>query len=232
MFHKTEGILIRKTKLASGGLIVKFYTRHFGIKSYFGRVSKKEKNTYLPLTIATITAYENSKKSINSIKEYQVETPLRNIYQDIYKSNILIFINEVLNYVIQEEEANEKKFTFLKEQILHLEEHEFDVNFHLIFLMRLTYLIGIEPNLDSTGVYYDFVEGELTNEVPTHPNFFDENETKLFNTLYQHSFDNSSNLTLSNAHRKKALLLIITYYRYHTDMRELKSLPVLEAIFN
>ncbi len=232
MFHKTKGILLRKTKLSNGGYMLKYFTENFGIKTYFGRISKKEKNAYLPLSIANITAYDQPKKTIHTIKDYELFSPLRSVYQDIYKSNVLIFINEVLNYIIQEEEANKEKYQFLEYMIIQLEKEPFNSNFHLLFLMKLTSFIGIEPNLDSDRHYFDMEEGDLTNTIPIHSNFFDSDETVLFKTIYQNSIENKSSFKLTNTQRKRTLQLLVTYYRYHTDMRELKSLPVLEMVFN
>lgn len=231
MFQKTRGILLKKTKLANGSLVLKFYTEEFGVKSFLGRSTKKEKNTFLPLSISSFSAYANPKNQLNAIKDYSLEYPLRVIYQDVYKSNILIFLNEILNYVIQEEEKNEAKFNFILESVLSLESQSLSMDFHLVFLMQFTSYLGIEPDLENTGRYFDFSDGLVTHSVPTHVHFFDENETILFRHLYQVAFEEGTQNQFTNQSRKRALQLIITYYRYHTDMRELKSLSVLETIF-
>ena len=71
MFDKTKAIILKKTVLPGNGLIVKMYTQEFGVRSYFGRISKKAKNLYLPLSVVNITVYNNPKKNIQNIKEYQ-----------------------------------------------------------------------------------------------------------------------------------------------------------------
>ncbi len=231
MFQKTRGILLKKTKLANGGLVLKFYTEEFGVKSFIGRSSKKVKNTFLPLSIASFSAYANPKNELNNIKDYETEYPLRDIYQDIYKSNILIFLNEILNHVIQEEEKNLQKFNFLIKTILELETQPLSMDFHLIFLMQFTSYLGLEPDTESKGTYFDFAEGEIKGSIPTHIHFFDESETVLFKHLYDLAFEEGISTQFTNQLRKRALQLIVTYYRYHTDMRELKSLTVLETVF-
>lgn len=232
MYHKSRGILLRKTKLSGGGYILKILTLEFGIRSYFGRTSKQIKNKYLPLSIAELTGYQQAKKTIYSLKEYETSPPLRDVYQNIYKSNVLIFINEILNNVIQEEESNPEKYYFLENKIKELENNSFDSNFHLIFLIQLSSFLGFEPDTSGEGTYYDFAEGEFTSKTPTHSHFFDEKESVLFKSIYEAGFESNSELTLSNQTRKRGLQIMITYYRYHTEMRELKSLPVLEMIFN
>ncbi len=232
MYHKSKGILLRKTKLSGGGFILKILTLEFGIRSYFGRTSKQMKNKYLPLSIVDLTGYQQAKKTIYSLKEYNLSPPLRSVYQDIYKSNVLLFINEVLNHVIQEEESNPEKYLFIESKIKELENKPFNPNFHLIFLIQLTSFLGFEPDTNGNGTYYDFAEGEFTFAIPAHSNFFDEKESLLFKSIYDAGFESNVELKISNPTRKRGLQLLITYYRYHTDMRELKSLPVLEMIFN
>ena len=232
MYHKSKGILLRKTKLSGGGFILKILTLEFGMRSYFGRTSKQMKNKYLPLSLVDLTGFQQAKKTIYSLKEYELSPPLRDVYQNIYKSNVLIFINEVLNNVIQEEESNPEKYYFLASKIVELENEQFDSNFHLIFLIQLTSFLGFEPDINGDGKYYDFAEGEFTFAAPTHSNFFNEEESVLFKSICKAGFEPNYELKVSNNMRKRALQILINYYRYHTEMRELKSLPVLEMIFN
>ena len=232
MFDKTKAIILKKTVLSGNGVIVKMYTQEFGVKSYFGRVSKKAKNLYLPLSVVNITAYNNPKKTIQNIKDYELDVPFRSIYQDIYKSNILLFINEILNQVIQEEEQNLTKFHFIENSLLRLEKEELSMDFHLIFLMQLTQFLGFEPSMDSDKLYFDMEEGELTNIIPVHANFLDKIETQSFKYLYELAFGMNPEGNFNNKTRKRTLQILVTYYKYHTDMRDLKSLQVLETVFN
>ncbi|MEN8928033.1 MAG: DNA repair protein RecO [Flavobacteriales bacterium] len=232
MFDKTKAIILKKTALQGNGVIVKMYTQEFGVKSYFGRVSKKARNLYLPLSIINITAYNNPKKNIQNIKDYELVVPFRSIYQDIFKSNILLFINEILNQVIQEEQQNLAKFQFLENSLMKLENEELSMDFHLIFLIQLTQFLGFEPSMDSDDLYFDLEEGELTNILPVHSNFLDKIETLDFKSLYNTAFGLQSLTGFDNKTRKRMLQVVVSYYKYHTDMRDLKSLQVLETVFN
>lgn len=232
MFDKTKAIVLKKTVLSGNGLIIKMYTQEFGVKSYFGRVSKKTKNLYLPLSVINITAYNNPKKTIQNIKDYELDVPFRSIYQDIFKSNILLFINEILDQVIQEEEQNLAKFQFIENSLLRLENEQLSMNFHLVFLMQLTQFLGFEPSMDSDKLYFDLEEGEMTNIIPVHSNFLDKHETESFKSLYELAFGINQTVRFDNKTRKRLVQIIVTYYKYHTDMRDLKSLQVLETVFN
>lgn len=232
MFDKSKAIILKKTVLPGNTVIVKMYTQEFGVKSYFGRISKKSKNLYLPLSVVNFTAYNNPKKSIQNIKDYELDIPFRSIYQDIFKSNILIFINEILNQVIQEEEQNIEKFQFIENSLLRLEKEELSMDFHLVFLMQLTQFLGFEPSMDSDKLYFDLEEGDMTNIIPIHSNFLDKEETVSFKSLYKKAFGMDNTLIFDNKSRKRVLQILISYYKYHTDMRDLKSLQVLETVFN
>ncbi|MGB1041452.1 MAG: hypothetical protein ACPGVD_11305, partial [Flavobacteriales bacterium] len=85
---------------------------------------------------------------------------------------------------------------------------------------------------DGNGIYYDLEEGELTNRMPIHTNFMDESETQLFRALFNFCEETNSVYKIDNNSRKRTLQTMVMYYRYHTDMRELKSLPVLETVFS
>ena len=133
MFQTTEGILIKKTKLSGNRFILKTYTKDFGIKSFIVRKTKKEKNVFQPMSILSISSYENPKNSIQNSKESFVSVPLLNIYNDIYKSNIILFINEILNNILKEEEKNEPLFNFIKNSLIHFEEEDLNINFHFLY---------------------------------------------------------------------------------------------------
>ncbi|MGK0436242.1 MAG: DNA repair protein RecO (recombination protein O) [Flavobacteriales bacterium] len=86
--------------------------------------------------------------------------------------------------------------------------------------------------MDSDKIYFDLEEGELTNFIPVHSNFLDAQESILLKSLYELSFGISNNLNFDNKSRKRTLQILVTYYKYHTDMKDLKSLQVLETVFN
>ena len=234
MFQTTEGILIKKTKLSGNRFILKLYTKDFGIKSFFARKSKKEKSVFQSFSILSISSYNNSKNSIQNIKESFISVPFVSIYTNIYKSNIILFINEVLNNILKEEEENEELYNFIKISLIKFDKEELNINFHLIFLMQLTQFLGIEPfpeGEELTEGFYDFEEGHLVSIKPLHSNYLTVLETNNFRNLYYYSFSISTEFSISNTKRKEIINSLIKYYQYHTDMRNIKSLGVLEVVF-
>jgi DNA repair protein RecO (recombination protein O) len=232
MFQNTEGILIKKTSYSGNGFILKVYTQQSGIKTYFARKNKKQKNALQPLSIIGLSSTNNPKKTIQNCNEINVAKNYNSIYSDIIKSNIFLFLNEVLNNVLIEEQENESMYKYIEKSLLDFDKKELDINFHLTFLMGLTQFLGFEPDLGITQGYFDFEEGTNMQSAPIHKNHLNKLQTVLFSQLNELTFNTEANFKFTNQERKELINILVSYYGYHTNMRELKSLPVLEMVFS
>lgn len=230
MFTNYTGILIRKVPQTGNGFILKVYTKEAGIKSFFVRKTKQSKAALMPLAIIQLSAYKNDKKQVLNVKEFGVATPYNDLYSDITKSNIALFINELLDKLLLEEENNEPLFKFIAKSLLTFDREPLNLDFHLVFLMKLSDYLGVKPNV-SSGSYFDIENGATTSAIPSHVNYFNEMETELFKDLFMHCFNDKS-FTNSNTKRKRLIELLIQYYNYHFEVKNIKSLPILEVIFS
>lgn len=230
MFLSTEGIILKKVQQPGNGYIIKVYTQQAGLKSYFARKNKKQKGLFQPLTMLHISAYENEKKTIQNIKEISIAKPYISLHSDIIKSSICLFINEILEKVLIEEEPNKPFYSFLKQELLSFDEQPLNLDFHLLFLMKLTKQLGFIPNCEGEG-YFNFEDGTISTLKPLHVNYFTLTETTLFKEVYQSAF-NGETFNSNNTKRKKALELIIQYYNFHTGLKNIKSLSVLQMVFS
>lgn len=230
MFLSTEGIILKKVQQPGNGYIIKVYTQVAGIKSYFARKSKKQKGLFQPLTILNISAYEHEKKTIQNTKEVSIAQPYLSIHGDIIKSNICVFLNEVLEKVIQEEEPNPSFYAFLKKELLGFDSAPLNLDFHALFLMRLTQQLGFKPNCSGEG-YFNFEDGIISVSRPMHVNYFTQSETLLFKEIHDSAFNNNP-LNSNNTKRKKIIELLIQYYNFHTGLKNIKSLPILQMVFS
>ena len=230
MFANYKGVIIRKVPQTGNGYILKVYTKEDGIKSFFVRKTKQSKATLMPLALVSITAYTSNKKPVLNSKELGLSIPYNSIYSDITKSNIVLFINELLDKLLQEEESNSELFDFIVSSLLSFDRNELDLDFHLAFLMNLSYYLGIKPNIKE-GTFFDMENGITRNTPPQHVNYFNEDETHVFKELYFHVFEERA-FKGNNTKRKKLIELLIQYYNYHFGIKNIKSLPVLEIIFN
>ena len=118
MLVTTRGIIFRFTKYRETSIIVNIYTEELGLNSFIvnGVRSAKGKHKigyFEPLNLVELTAYHKPNRNIDRISEIKSAYPIHNIRQDIYKSSISMFIAEVLNKCILEQDKNQPLFTFL-----------------------------------------------------------------------------------------------------------------------
>lgn len=241
MIAKTKGIVFHQIKYSETSLIVKIYTREFGLLSYLMKGIRSKKSKIHPillqhLSLLDLVVHHNKKNNIQHIREVQSAHHYKNLPFNIIKSSIIIFINELLVKSIREEESNSSLFDFIFRSIqwLDLSENNF-VNFHLIFTMQLTRFLGFYPQGSYTNknLYFNLEEGCFENIKPIHSNILKNRSAQLFSELTQYSFETMGELKLKNENRNMLLDQMINYYQLHLpNFGELKSLEVLRTVFS
>ena len=232
MFDTSEGIIIKKIPYTGNGIILKVLTENHGVQTYFTRKTKKDKGNYLPLSIVFITAAFNPKKSMHNCKEITYSYNYKTIQSNLLKANIILFLNEILDHLIQEEDIDSTIYDFIKLSLIGFDKEEENLNFHLIFLIQLSKLMGLSPETEMSNGYYDLMESKIKYTQPNHPNYFNEYETKLFQNVVKYALNADTILEINNPKRRIIIQLIVKYFQYHTDMRPIKSLAVLEMVFD
>ena len=166
-----------------------------------------------------LTAYHKPGRAIDRISEIKAAPPIHNIRQDIYKSTICLFIAEVLNKCIIEQDKNQPLFNYLYKAILTLELAEQNNSFHLQFMLKLTKYLGF-------GIH----DPETIVKQSNNLQFYDEPETsRILQRLLESDFTEAPVMT--PLQRTNILNDIVHYYHTHMDMPQLKSLEVLRTIF-
>jgi DNA repair protein RecO (recombination protein O) len=228
MYHQTKGIVISNTKYGETSIVCKVYTENFGLQTYIinGVRKKKGKSIYYqPLSLLDLTVYHKEKSTLQRVKEAKPFYQYQSLPYAIEKSSIAFFMAEVLQKCLREEEENIPLFNFIWQSLIALDTQELDSQFHLHFLLQLSSFLGFYPNtIDGNEGYFDMINGTFVNSIPTHKHYFEDTEPLL---------------TLLNGHsvlkKNKRFLLekLIEYYRLHIEgFSNLKTLPVLETIFN
>lgn len=237
MLVKTKAIIISSLKYQEKSLIVKCFTQSDGLKSYFvqSAYSSKKSNQkiayFQPLTILEIEANHKNKGTLEHFKEIKLATAFKTINTDILKSTIVIFLSEMLNNSIKEEEKNDNLFTFLETALLWLDTHEETANFHLILLLEITKFFGFYPdNSNTNGKHFEMIEGVFSPFQGV--NCLSEHETQLFKKLLNLKFD-SDQKVFAGIERQLLLKIILDYYSIHLDgFKKPKSLDVLKDVFS
>ncbi|EDP96648.1 DNA repair protein RecO [Kordia algicida OT-1] len=238
MIVTTKAIVISTIKYGDTGVIVKCFTASDGIKSYLLRGILKSKKGKLkiayfqPLMQLEIVASHKNKGSLEYIKDVKTVYPYTSIHTQIAKSAIVLFLSEILNYSIQEEEKNDALFEFIENALQWLDIHDEIANFHLVFLTNLTKYFGFYPETEDIHKdYFDLQEGQFFDQSTMNQCITGENLT-YFKRLLGIKFDEQNTIMLSSYRRNEILAIFIQYFKLHLQgFRQPKSMEVLHEVF-
>ena len=241
MLHKTRGIVLHSLPYNDKYAITLIYTEEFGRVSYLtsqskNRKSKVPRSLFHPLAILDLEVDHQNLRDIQRIKEIKNHIPLVALRSDPMKSALGIFFAELISKVIREEQTNRPLFDYLLQSVQILElTNASPVNFHLVFMIRLSRLLGFYP--DSTGyqkgMFFDMRNGVFIQRQPAHAHFLPPDESAVFFNLLRMSYENMTVFRFSGQERQKIIRRILEYYRLHLNFfPEIKSLEVLHDVFS
>ncbi|MFV0305147.1 MAG: DNA repair protein RecO [Moheibacter sp.] len=236
MFVNSPAIVLSSIKYGDSGRIIKFYTENFGVKSLISKSAYSKKNRqsalFLPLNQLELTLNEKSTKNLDYFREAKQTVHYTSIYSNPIKSSVVLFICEILNAVLQEEESSPLLFQFISTSLTNFDEKDTEyADFHLWFLMKLTRFLGFYPNITLDKNYFDLKNGVSVDEIPSDA-YLSNEDFHLFKILYSlDSFEQHKN-QFNQKQRKTLLSSLLSYYSFHiSDFRHPKSLEVLNAVF-
>ena len=182
--HKTKGIVLRTVKYGETSIIVLIFTEKLGIQSYLVngvRTSTKKDsgkaNLFQPAAILDLVVYHNELKQLNRIKEFKWSYLYKNIFSDVPKNAVSLFMVELLTKCLKQPEVNEGLFNFCEDAFIHLDESSPAVmaNFSLYFALHLSSLLGFQIHnvYSAKNHFLDLQEGNFSDTQPDHPYFME-----------------------------------------------------------
>ncbi|WP_109832955.1 DNA repair protein RecO [Reichenbachiella versicolor] len=229
MLHKTRGIVLSYIKYKETSIIVKIYTEKFGLQSYLInsiRSSKSKKGLALvqPLTLLEMVVYQKAGNSngLQRISEYKPAVHFSSIPFEINKSSLALFISELLNVVLKDEEHHGGVFEFLFRLIIFLDNKTSGYNnVHIFLMVQLTHYLGF-------GIHN--IE-ELEKHIIV-SQFATDYESIYKCIMSLNILEIGDQYNIDNALRRDVLNYMIQYYILHIEgFKPLKSLDVLSQIF-
>lgn len=240
MIVSTKAIVLRSIRYGEADLIVKCYTASNGLKSYMLRSILKAKKGKLkaamfqPLSQLEIVANHKDKGRLEYIKEAKISEINTSIISSVRKTSIAIFLAEIIQNAVQEEEANPSLFGFLENEIHCLETHGHTANFHLYFLVKFSKCLGIYPHAFSENAnYFNLMEGHFQSSETGQYSIGGKNCELLKQFMGNIDTENDfSSLKLNQDMRKNFLSFILFYYELQLQgFKKPKSLEVLNQLF-
>lgn len=243
--HKTKGIVLRTVKYGETSVIVLIFTEKFGIQSYLVngvRVSTKKGSgkatLFQPASILELVAYHSELKQLQRLKEFKWSYLYQNIFSDIKKNTVALFMVELLTRCLKQPETNEDLFHFTEDAFIHLDKGSETVtaNFPLFFALHLAVLLGfrMNDNFSSKKNVFDLLEGNFVAQKPAHPHFIDERYAGITSHLLKVMKPGElEEIKLNHDFRRELLYAYEIYYALHIqDFGSLKTIPVLREILN
>jgi DNA repair protein RecO (recombination protein O) len=240
MYQTTRGIVFHQTKYSDTSLVVKILTEEAGLGSYIikGARSPKAKiraSLFQPLNMLELVVSRKEKSELHHIREAHVVHPFREIPDDIRKTSILLFINELLYKSIQEEAVNEELFRFIWDHLILLDQTpESPACFHLLFAIRLTHYLGFFPqgNYRNELTVFDMAEGHFTQGEPLPAEHFITGQPcAWFGKLLDVPVDQFYTINIPAGIRNILIEKVLNYYQMHLPLNgAFKSHLVLHEV--
>ena len=217
---QTKAIVLSAIKFQETSLIVRCYTLE-GIRSYLLRGVLKHKKKaitpayFQPLSQLEVITTDRNDGTLEYIKEVKVSYPYKNLHQSVIRSSVLFFLAEIGGSVLQEEVPNAALFSFWEKNLQWYDRAEHFANFHLKFLIDLTFYLGVLPN--TSAIELPFFDLEAGVFVAMHNGHFlmSESESLLLKFFLTHSMEEVSQLKMSREERNNLLEQLLNYYRWH-----------------
>lgn len=235
----TQAIVLSGIRYGDTSLIVKVYTREFGLQTYMvrgvlsRRKGKVKAGHFQPLTQLEITGSVPPSGKMGHLRDAAIAYPYATLQSDIRKSSLALFLSEVLAQAIREESPNHALFEYLESALQWLDHQEHVANFHLRFLLGLTRYLGFYPDQTDNGApYFDLVEGAFTHRLPLNPVLSGE-VLADFNIILGTNFDELHGVKMTQKRRRALLKALVQYFQIHLHgFKEPRSLGVLDEVFS
>ena len=241
MQQKTRGIVLRSLKYGDSGVITTIYTEAFGRMSFImqgihGKKSSVKSNLLKQLFLLEMEVDFKPGRELQRVKEIKNISPFGSIPFGIVKSSQAIFLAEVLEKVLREEESRPDLFEFLFKSIQILDLLEDGINnFHLLFLIQLTRFLGFAPasNYSVDNQFFDMIAGNFVQFPPVHLWSLKSDESKILAQFIGMNYQNLSVFKPDQGSRNRWLDFILEYYGLHQGNKlNLKSLEVLRELLH
>lgn len=214
MLHKTRGIVIRYIRYRETSIIATIFTEEFGMRSYIingirSSKSKKSIAAFAPLTLLDLVVYQKDSSEIQRLSEWKRAVLQNDIYTNLKKSTVALFLSEILYKSIRESDPNPDLFDFVFHSIEWLDTAEEGLSdFHVQFLSKFTRYLGF-------GLDYYVDEGSIK--------VLQEMGSKRYGKI----------IGLSRKERVNNLERLLLFYKEHIEgFGTVKSLPVLQTVFD
>ncbi|MGB3617920.1 MAG: DNA repair protein RecO [Catalinimonas sp.] len=229
MLEKTRGVVLSTLPYRETSVISRIYTEDFGRQSFLmngvrraaGKRVGPRAALFQPLTPVALVTYFRPGRDLHRLSEIQCFHPYRTLPLDFRKTGIALFLAEVLDKSVREEEPQPALFTFIFDGLRRFDNlAEGFGSFHLQFLLGLSRYLGFRPS-SSEDFYGQLFDTAAWRQI------VGAAEAEALDALLQSPYEAAP--PLPSAVRRGLLDHLVKFYALHVaNFGELRSLPVLQ----
>jgi DNA repair protein RecO (recombination protein O) len=243
MLQKTRGLVIRSVKYGETSLVVTMFTEVFGIQSYMVSGVRKESvksgmraSHFQPATLLDMVVYHHQRHNLQRIKECQWAVLYHQIFSDIRKNAVALFMVELLQKCLKQPDPQPELFHFMEDVLQGLDQATPMVaaNIPIFFTLHLSHFFGfrMQDTYDEENMMLDLREGIFVNEPPAHPqwagNLLSFTVSQFLKAQQPAELEQ---IPMNRDGRRLLLDTCLQYYALHvSDFGSLRSLPVLQEV--
>ncbi|MCB9307291.1 MAG: DNA repair protein RecO [Lewinellaceae bacterium] len=227
MLFKTRGIVFRTIKYGETSVIADIFTEDKGLHTFIAGGVRSAKarmpyNLFQPMTVVDMVSYfREDQEAINRLKELRAAELWTQIPFDIRRGAVALFMAEICRKSIQEAEENRDLFEYLFQTLQWLDTSPHPIaNLHLHFLLRLSGLLGFQPQGEpdeDRELFFDLREGTFESVPPVHGVHLEPEETQQMLALLHVEAESCHEVALDRKQRKALLQQLLRFYQLHVD---------------
>lgn len=243
MLQKTRGLVIRSVKYGETSLVVTMFTELFGIQSYMVSGVRKESvktgmraSHFQPATLLDMVVYHHESHKLQRIKECQWAVLYQQIFSDIRKNAVALFMVELLQKCLKQPDPQPELFHFMEDVLQGLDRASPMVaaNMPIYFALHLSHFFGfrMQDTYDEENMMLDLREGIFVDEPPAHQ-YWTGNQLSFTVSQFLKALqpDELEQIPMNREGRRLMLDACLQYYALHvSDFGTLRSLPVLQEV--
>ncbi len=246
MKEHISGIVLGTVKHSDRHNVTSIYTRERGRMAFLSPAgsSKSSRQTAARLQPMSIIEAEANISPTRDLHILSTILPIKvwkTLYYDPFKSSVVLFLSEFLTKLLREAPSEPRLWDFIANSMAILDATDNRIaaaNFHITFLVSLTYMMGVQPDVSEyrEGMEFDMKSGTLAfpfSAISPNGIRLDSIKTSFLPTLLRINFANARFFRFSGKERSELLDYILKYYGFHFPGSDnLKSLEIMKEIFS
>jgi DNA repair protein RecO (recombination protein O) len=240
MLQKTRGIVLKSTPFKETSRITRIFTEDYGVLPFIIHGVRNGKGAIkpaqlMPLNLVDLDIYFKETANLHKVKELRQNPLLTDMHFNVVKNSVVLFVAEIIDVCLKEEESDPDLFHFLSSfiEILDLERGNVG-NYPLFFLTQFTRYLGLYPKGKySKGQLFDLEEGVFVDAHRVSPVTLEANLSEWMNYLLNCPLEQLTEIQIPKSIKEQLLNNLLLYFELHAfHGRKIKSHQVLQMVFH